>query len=49
VLLFRGDSAAVAEDFARADPYVTNDLVAHWVVRPWMTVAGDLAETPVRP
>lgn len=49
VLLFRGESAAVAESFARADPYVVNGLVERWEVRPWMTVAGDLAETPVRP
>ena len=48
VLLFKGDSATVAEDFARADPYVVNGLVAHWTVRPWLTVAGGLAETPVR-
>ena len=33
-LLFRGDSPAVAEEFARADPYVTNGLVRSWSVRP---------------
>jgi uncharacterized protein YciI len=49
VLLFTGDGAAVAEDFAHADPYVANGLVASWEVRPWLTVVGDLAETPVRP
>lgn len=49
MLLFSGDSAAVAEDFARADPYVANGLVTHWEVRRWLTVAGDLAATPVRP
>jgi len=49
VLLFRGDSPAVAEDFARADPYVTNGLVRSWSVRPWTTVAGEAATTPVRP
>ena len=49
VLLFRGESPAAAEAFARADPYVRNDLVASWEVRPWTTVVGALAESPVRP
>lgn len=49
VLLFEGDSPAVAEDFARADPYVTNGLVTKWWVREWTTVVGDAAATPVRP
>ncbi|MFO0811051.1 MAG: YciI-like protein [Gemmataceae bacterium] len=43
VLLFRGDSPAVAEDFAAADPYVRQGLVTRWRVRPWTTVIGDLA------
>src|SRR6266700_7689232 len=34
VLLFQGDSPAVAERFAGADPYVRNGLVARWRVRP---------------
>lgn len=49
VLLFRGEDASVAEDFAQADPYVTNGLVARWHVREWNTVVGDLAANPVRP
>ena len=49
VLLFEGDSAAVAERFAMADPYVRNGLVARWSVRPWTTVVGAFAATPVRP
>ncbi len=49
VLLFQGESAAVAEQFAHADPYVRNGLVARWRVRPWTTVAGEIAATPVRP
>jgi uncharacterized protein YciI len=40
VLLFKGESAAVAEQFARADPYVTNGLVTRWRVRQWTTVVG---------
>jgi len=43
VLLFQGDSPAVAEAFALADPYVRNGLVTAWKVRPWITVVGDLA------
>lgn len=49
VLMFAGENRAVAEDFARADPYVTNGLVDRWHVREWTTVIGDLAVTPVRP
>jgi uncharacterized protein YciI len=49
VLLFRGDSPAVAESFAAADPYVRNGLVTRWRVRPWTTVIGETAATPVRP
>jgi uncharacterized protein YciI len=49
VLLFKGDSPAVAEDFARHDPYVLNGLVKGWRVRPWTTVAGEGCATPVRP
>jgi uncharacterized protein YciI len=49
ILLFSADSAAIVENFARADPYVTNGLVAHWEVRRWLTVAGDLSAAPVRP
>jgi hypothetical protein len=48
VLLFKGQSAAVAESFARADPYVTEGLVRKWRVREWTTVAGHMAVTPVR-
>jgi len=49
VLLFEGDTAEVAENFARADPYVRNGLVKRWRVRTWTTVAGEGAATPVRP
>jgi hypothetical protein len=49
VLLFRGESSAVAEAFAVADPYVVNGLVKRWYVREWSTVAGEGASTPVRP
>ena len=48
VLLFRGEDPSVAEEFARADPYVANGLVARWHVREWTTVVGEMAATPVR-
>lgn len=49
VLLFAGDGPEVAEAFAHADPYVANGLVRRWEVRPWTTVVGEDAATPVRP
>jgi uncharacterized protein YciI len=49
VLLFRGKSPEVAERFAVVDPYVTNGLVTQWRVRPWTTVVGPDATSPVRP
>ncbi len=49
VLLFQADAPSVAEQFAAADPYVRNGLVTRWRVRPWTTVVGDDASTPVRP
>jgi uncharacterized protein len=41
VLLFQGESPKVAEEFARADPYVRNGLVKTWRVREWATVVGE--------
>jgi len=49
VLLFTGDSRAVAEEFAKRDPYVVNGVVKRWYVREWLTVAGNEAATPVKP
>ena len=49
ILLFKGDSSTVAEDFANADPYVKNGLVKRWYVREWNTVVGELAANPVNP
>lgn len=49
ILMFKGESPRVAEDFAKADPYVLNGLIRSWKVRPWMTVVGDAAASPVRP
>src|SRR6185295_5469464 len=41
VLLLRGPSPAVAENFATGDPYVQNGLVTSWRVREWSTVVGE--------
>jgi uncharacterized protein len=49
VLLFKGDSPRVAEDFARVDPYVTSGIVKRWYVREWNTVAGQGSANPIRP
>ena len=49
VLMFVGDDKSVAEDFARADPYVTNGLIKNWHVREWTTVVGELSANPVYP
>lgn len=40
VLVFKGDSPAVAEAFALNDPYVKNGLISEWTVRPWTVVIG---------
>jgi uncharacterized protein YciI len=48
VLLFQGGSPDVAARFAEADPYVRNGLVTRWRVRPWATVVGEQASSPVR-
>jgi len=40
VLVFNGDSPAVAENFATNDPYVKAGLITEWKVRPWTVVIG---------
>ena len=49
LLVFQGESPATAERFAAADPYARIGLVTRWRVRPWTTVIGDAAATPIRP
>lgn len=49
ILLFQGESPAVAEQFAKADPYVTKGLVLAYQVRHRHTVVGELARAPTRP
>ena len=48
VLLFEGDTPEAAETFAKNDPYVKNGLVEKWEVRPWMTVVGNDATSPLK-
>jgi uncharacterized protein len=45
MLVFHTDDRAVAESFARQDPYVVNGLVLRWEVRPWTVVIGS-TESP---
>jgi uncharacterized protein YciI len=47
VLLFRADSPAAAENFAKSDPYVLNGLIKQWRVREWRTVVGAAAEVKI--
>jgi uncharacterized protein len=47
MLLFKAESARVAEEFARADPYVLNGVAKAWRVREWTTVVGQGALTQV--
>jgi len=47
LLLFKTETAQTAEDFARADPYVTQGVVTGWRVREWITVVGEGALTQV--
>jgi uncharacterized protein YciI len=49
LFLFKADSPAVAEEFAKTDPYVTGGIVKRWTVREWSTVAGSGSAKPLRP
>jgi uncharacterized protein YciI len=47
LLIFRAADKTIAENFAKADPYVKGGLVTRWNVRPWTVVVGqDPSETP---
>lgn len=41
VLIFKGQSPSIAENFAGNDPYVKNGLIKEWKVRPWTVVIGN--------
>ena len=49
VFVFDCDSAAPIEAFVQGDPYYVNGLVARHVIKPWTTVVGKDAKTPIRP
>lgn len=50
LLIFTGEKALeAARAFAAADPYVVNGVVTSWTARPWTTVVGTEAATPVHP
>jgi uncharacterized protein len=40
VLVFKGESPTVAENFVKNDPYVLNGLIVEWSVRQWSVVIG---------
>lgn len=42
ILVFKGDSPNVAEDFVHHDPYVKNGLITEWQVRAWNVVIGNV-------
>lgn len=48
ILLFQGADDRHARAFAESDPYVKAGLVTRWSVRPWSTVVGEQAATPMR-
>jgi uncharacterized protein len=48
LLVFRGESAADVEAFARTDPYVLNGVIKSWRIAEWVVVVGGDAETPAR-
>jgi uncharacterized protein YciI len=49
LLVFKGDSPKVAEEFANSDPYVVNGVIKSWRVREWTTVVGDEAAVKIDP
>lgn len=40
LFVFKVDSKAEVEDFARRDPYVASGVVTGWRVKPWTVVIG---------
>ena len=40
IIVFKGESPEIAENFAKSDPYVQNGVVTEWKVRPWTVVIG---------
>ncbi len=40
MIVFKGEGPEVAENFAKRDPYVQNEAVKYWEVRPWAVKIG---------
>ena len=49
VFVFDCDSVAPIEEFVKGDPYYANGLVKSYTIKPWNTVVGRDAKTPIRP
>ena len=49
LLIFNVDDPQKVAEFAQQDPYVIHGLVTDWEVRPWTTVIGEHAATPLKP
>ena len=49
LLVFQCEDPALIEAFVQADPYYRHGLVRRYQIRPWTTVVGEGAATPVRP
>jgi len=45
MVIFNVENKAKIEEFVEKDPYVANQLVTGWRIRPWTVVAG-IAHTP---
>ena len=41
ILVFKGDSSKVAEDYVQLDPYVKNGLITEWNIHTWNVVIGN--------
>jgi hypothetical protein len=41
LLIFRAEDVAPVREFVKKDPYVRNQLVRHWEIRPWTVVVGN--------
>lgn len=48
LLLFQCAERETVDAFARNDPYVHAGIVTGWTIRPWTTVVGAQADTPIR-
>jgi uncharacterized protein YciI len=40
VLIFKGNSHSIVEEFVKNDPYVKNGLIVKWEIRPWTVAIG---------